>query len=186
MSQTGDITFALWQLVLRTFHIMQRARQRELNHFGITLRASAVLSTIMRLGDKATISNIANQLVLEEHSVSAQLTRMEKDGLIEKSKDKGKSKLIQVIITEKGYDFFTQGMERKATDSIMSVLTEEEKISLWTILAKLRKQSMIELGRDDQDLYPPSNIGELPELNKQEGMMENILLNRSTFNKAIS
>ena len=181
MAESTNFYFALWQLVARTTYIMGRARQRELNQFGMTSRNSAVLCTIMRLGNNATLSNIAQQLVLEVHSMSAQLKRMEKDGLIERISDHRKRNRMRIVVTDKGYELFIKGMERRTINSMMSVLTEEEQRNLWVIMAKLREQSMLELGKANQSLYPPSDPAELPPPSQQEGTKENLLLNKSTL-----
>ena len=178
MSESSDIRFPLWQLVSRTSHIMLRARQRELNEYGITRGYSSVLSTVLRLGEQATLSNISQQLVREVHSMSAQLTRMEKEGLINKVKDPKKKNLMRIVVTDKGYELYTKGMERTTINSIMSTLTQEEQHELWVIMAKIREKSMIELGKENQNLYPPSDPSELPPPLEQEGTKENVLLNK--------
>jgi len=178
MTESTDFSFALWQLVLRTSHVMRRARQRELNQFGITSRNSAVLSTIMRLREEATLSKIAQQLVLEVHSMSAQLTRMEKDGSIIKVKDRKRKNLMRIVVTNKGYESFIKGMEKITINSIMSKLTKEEQQNLWVIMAKIREQSMIDLGKENQNLYPPSDPAELPPPSEQEGTKENIIVDK--------
>jgi len=133
----------------------------------------------MRLGEEATLSNIAEQLTLEIHSISAQLTRMEKEGLIEKTKDRKKKNLMHVRITDKGYESFIHGMKREKLNSIMSALTDEEKHSLWMIIAKIREKSMAELGKESKNLYPPSDPADLPPPSQQEGTMQSVLLHKS-------
>lgn len=174
MVDLKEVNFALWQMVINTTHIMKRARQNELNNIGITVRTSAVLSTIIRLGNEATLSNIARQLVMEVHSISAQLSRMEKEGLIKKLKNPKKKNLISIKITDKGYELYQKGMERLSIHSVMSILNEEEQQNLWKITAKIRQQSMRELGRGDVILYPPSDQAKLPSLTRQGEAEESI------------
>ena len=56
MTESRDIKFELYKLLIRTFHIMRRARQHELYRYGITTRSSAVIDTALRLGEEATLS----------------------------------------------------------------------------------------------------------------------------------
>ena len=170
MTESNDFSYALWQLVIHTSYTMKRARQRELLQFGITFRNSAVLSTIIRLGDEATLSNIAQQLILEKNSMSAQLTRMEKEGIIKKVKDPKKKNLMSITLTNKGHELYVKGLERNAINSVMSTLTEDEKQALWAILAKLRDKSMIELGKESVNLYPPSEPVKLTLTAQREGV----------------
>ena len=160
MTESIDISSALWLLMIRTFHMMRRARQRELNQYGITTRNSAVLSTIIRLGKETTLIKIAQQLVLEDHSMSEQLSRMEKAGLIKKVKGQKRNSIL-IEVTRKGYELYDKGMQGKSVGNIMSVLTKEEQQSLWTLIAKIREQSIKELGKANDNLYPPSDPAEL-------------------------
>ena len=162
MTESRDISDELWKLLIRTFHIMRRARQRELNKIGITTRSSAVIDTALRLGEEATLSKIGQQLVLEEHSMSEQLSRMEKAGLIKKVRAKGKKNVILIEITEKGRELYKKAEERESVNHIMSVLTEEEKHNLWLTIAKIREQSVKALGKDSNNLFPPSDPADLP------------------------
>ena len=158
-----EIEFAddLWQILIRTFHVMRRARQKELNKYGITTRTSAVLGVVIRLGEKATLTNIARQLVLEDHSMSEQLARMEKTGLVTKVKGRSGTKQILVELTEKGREAYEQSMERKSIRKIMSVLSQEEKRAMYSMAARIREASLQELGKEVSDIYPPENFAEL-------------------------
>ena len=156
MDDTADFKGGLWLLLIRTFHVMRRARQKELNGYGITTRSAAVLSAVLRLGKEATLRQLARQLVLEEHSMSEQLLRMEKTGLIKRVKDPKKN-LIHVRITKKGRDLYDKSMERKSVENIMSVLTKEEQLNLWLTIAKIREQSLKELGKLNENMFPPSD-----------------------------
>jgi DNA-binding MarR family transcriptional regulator len=169
----------LYQLCLYTFSIMKRARQLECNKLGITSRNVAVLISIMRLGEEATLVNLSKNLVLEMQTVSAQLTRMEKDGLIIKEKDAKKRNLMHIRVTEKGYEYSLKGLKRESIKQVSSVLTNEEKYDLWLILSKLREQSMRALGKETKDLFPPSNPENLPSTMERERAIENSLLNKT-------
>jgi len=162
MTESRDIRLELYKLLIRTFHIMRRVRQHELNKYGITTRSSAVIDTALRLGEEATLSKVGQQLVLEEHSVSEQLSRMEKAGLIRKVRDPQLKNQIRIEVTEKGRELYEKSQDRKTVDYIMSVLTEEEQRNLWSTIAKIREQAVKALGKDNNNLYPPSDPSELP------------------------
>ena len=161
MTDALDFSSELWQLMIRTFHIMRRVRQKELNKFHITTRSSAVLRLIIRLGEGATLTKIAEQLVMEDHSMSEQLTRMEKAGLIKKVRSSKNKNQIRVEMTEKGYEAYNNTLLRNSVQNIMSVITPEEQRTLWSIVAKIREQSLKVLGKENPNLYPPSDPDEL-------------------------
>jgi DNA-binding MarR family transcriptional regulator len=145
---------ALWEVFQYVSILLTKLRQRELNQYDITLRTSGVLKTIIKFGEETTLLNIARELGLETHSIAAQIGRMEKEGLVEKTKDRKKRNLMHVRITDKGYEKLNNIREGKSIDSVMSVLTDEEQQQFWEILIKLRKHSIIELSELDNQFNP--------------------------------
>ncbi|MFC2020355.1 MarR family winged helix-turn-helix transcriptional regulator [Chloroflexota bacterium] len=156
-----DISYELWLLFTRTRHLVYKARQKELNQYDISARNASVLSVIVRLGGKATPGNLARELFLEPHSVSGLISRMTKQGLINKVKDLERKNLVRIEITEKGYEAYQKSTGRESISDIMSVLTQEEKLELWSLLAKIRGRAIEELEMKNTDVYPVSNPTEL-------------------------
>lgn len=105
---------------------------------------------------------IAKNLLLEPHSVSQQLSKMEKMGLVHKAKNLDKKNLVHIELTEAGRDMLRKSAERRrSTEKIMSVLTESERRQMWISLAKLRDQAIKELRVRKPILYLPSEPSEL-------------------------
>jgi DNA-binding MarR family transcriptional regulator len=161
MKRPVDSSFKLWELFNHSFRATAKVREKELGKFGITLSQSAVLRVALRLGNRATPTEISRQLFLETNSVSEQLRRMETDGLIKKVKDLNRKNLVRIEVTQKGYELYRKSRTRKYIDSVMSVLTEEERTALWAILVKLRGRAVKKLGISGMDLYPPSDYADL-------------------------
>jgi DNA-binding MarR family transcriptional regulator len=145
----------LWQIMARTDHIVAKARQKELRQYGITMNDAIVLFTVIRLKKLATPTNISRQLFWEPHTISAQLKTMEKKGLVCRVRNPERHNLFRVEVTEKGLEAYRQSARRKSTRKLMSVLSKEEQIQLWALLAKIRQKTMHELGLDDLDPFPP-------------------------------
>ena len=156
-----SINFTLWQLLHRSFGAVNKVRQKELDLYGITMRQSAVLGAVLRSGEQETPTELAKQLFLEINTISEQLKRMEADGLIRKVKDLNRKNLVRIEVTEKGRKLYRKTLNRKSIDYIMSVLTEEEKLELWSILVKLRGQAVKKLGIKNLALYPPVDPAKL-------------------------
>jgi len=156
-----NINYPLWRLLARTRQAIYRARQKELLPYGVSMRTSAVLFSIINSPEEITPKMISQQLTLEYHSVSEHLKRMEKGGLIHRIKDKEWKNLIRIEVTAKGYEAYSNSIFHESTDAIMSVLTYEEKIELWRILYRLRSKAMEYLGIEETDVYPPSSPEEL-------------------------
>ena len=156
-----DIETALWLLLMRTSRVIGRARERELLGGSVSAQGFAILLTILRQGVKATPAAISRETVLEPNTISQQLTRMEKDGLITRVKDLERRNQVRVQITEKGYYGFFKAAKRPITKKIMSVLSTEEKEFLWGVLARLRQKALAELHAKTTGVYPPANQADL-------------------------
>ncbi len=153
------LTFAdgLWLLLARTQHIVSKIRHKELRECGVTMNEAAVLLTILRLKRPATPAAISQEVHWEPHTVSELLKVMEKKGTIRKLRDLERKNLVRIEITEKGLDAYLKSAERKTVRKVMSVLTKEEQVQLWTLLAKLRDRGLEQLRLDVPDLFPPSD-----------------------------
>jgi DNA-binding MarR family transcriptional regulator len=151
---------ALWHLLRRTTRVIQKSRERELRKYNTTIDGAAVLLAIIRQGRMATAAGIARELLLEPHSVSEQLTRMEKNGLILRVRDLERKNLVRIAVTERGYLAYRNSAKRISIRSIMSELTTEELEQLWLLLARLRSRAMKRLNLDAGAVYPPADIAE--------------------------
>ena len=156
MSESTNINTGLVVLLHRCFRAVNKVRQKELSEFGITASQSSIIRTIYRLGNEATASKISEQLFLELNSVSEQLTRMEKEGLIKRKKGSGRRPVTRLEVAEKGHELHLKTMKQESAERIMSVLTEEEKKELWSFLIRIRDQAARELNMESEEYYPPA------------------------------
>lgn len=147
----------LWQIIARTDHIITKLRQKELRQFGINMNEAIVLFTVLRLRKLATPANISRQLFWEPHTVSEQLTGMEKKELVRKVRDLERRNLVRIAVTEKGLEAYRKSAIRKSTREVMSVLTRDEQVQLWKLMAKIRGKAISKLGLDISDPFPPDS-----------------------------
>ena len=148
---------ALWQLLRRTSRVIGKAVERELMKFEISTDTAAVLFTIVRQGKEATPASIARELLLEPNSISEQLSRMQKDGLVRKVKDQEKRNRVLVQLTEKGCLAYRESATFHSSRKAMAVLTPEERATLWDMLARLRDNALGQLNMPGAGSYPPSD-----------------------------
>ena len=151
----------LWMMIRRTTRLIGKARQHELIKCGISDDASAVLFTVWTLGRQAIPAMVSRYLFLERHSVSQLLTRMEKDGLVRRVKDLERKNYVRVELTKKGLDAFQRSNKQRSTRPIMTVLTDKEQETMWSVLARLRDKAIKRLGIKDPLLFPPSERQDL-------------------------
>jgi len=135
--------FALWGLICEVSHSILLARQKELSQYEIPVRQYELLRNIQALGPKATLPNVAKRVQRELHVVSRQAIRMENDGLIKRTKNKNKSTLLTLEVTDKGLELINIARHSKSINEIFSFLSDEERQQmesiLNTILAKVKK-----------------------------------------------
>jgi DNA-binding MarR family transcriptional regulator len=145
----------LWLLFTHTRYAIFRARELELQRYGITPEQVSLLFVVQALGKKATPAALSRQLLRQPHTVSALVERMEKRGLIKKLKDLDRKNLVRVVVTEKGRKAFEQSTKRGPIHRIMGELNPVEKKKfrkhLETIFAIARKETGL-----DRDRFPPS------------------------------
>ena len=137
--------FQLWVIIAQSKDAMLRARERDYARFGISNERRAILFTVYDCGGRCTPTKIARRLFREVHSVTEMLGRMEKDGLITRQKANGHNK-VEVRLTEKGLNIFKQSLNSETDKRILSVLDEDERKTLASLLRKVRNSALEELG----------------------------------------
>jgi DNA-binding MarR family transcriptional regulator len=141
----SDEFFYLWVLIAQTKDAILKARERDYARYGISNDRRAVLYIIQNHGGEAAPVDIARDLFRELHSVTEMLKRMEKAGLVTRSKGTGRSKVV-VRLTDEGRDVFNQSLHAGTDERIFSVLTKKERDRLAQSLWKLRSKVLQDLG----------------------------------------
>jgi DNA-binding MarR family transcriptional regulator len=62
---------------------------------------------------------------------------LEKDGLIKRTRDNPKSRLLKIELTDKGLKMTEIPRESKAIDSIFAVMNKEQRQQLYEIMNKM-------------------------------------------------
>lgn len=151
-----DKDFSLWVLLRQAGHTVYQATEKELSQYGISPEEAGVLSIVGALDNKATPTEISRWLLRKPHTVSGILSRMEKKGLIRKTKDLVRKNLVRVTLTEKGQQAHYQSTKIESIGKIMSCLSEEEHQKLISCLKTLRDRALKQLGIDQEPPFPPS------------------------------
>lgn len=103
-------------------------RREELHKQGISITRFAILYAIKSYGGSATISEIAKRLFHRRNTVKELIDRMNRDGLVSRTKgcDSSDRRLVTVTLTPKGEKMFNRGRRSKVIIRIMSVLTNSQ------------------------------------------------------------
>jgi DNA-binding MarR family transcriptional regulator len=118
------------------------SKEKELAQYGTSPMKVAVLFIVQKIGREATPAEISRWLVRRSHTVSGLLDRMEKDGLVTKSKNLPKRNLVRVTLTEKGKRVLRQSLKRDSEKKIFASLTQKDKAQLYTLLEKIRDKGL--------------------------------------------
>ena len=132
-----NLDLKVWILIGDLHHKMFWLRQKELNQYSITSRQLHILRVIEGLGSKATISTVAKAVNRKIDVISRQTMMLEKDGLITRTKEKPKSRLLTFKLTEKSLELLKIGKHSDAMREVLLVLTTEERQQLELILKRL-------------------------------------------------
>jgi MarR family transcriptional regulator, organic hydroperoxide resistance regulator len=145
----------LWLLLTHARYAIFRAREKELQRYGISPEQASLLFTVRAMENKATPAALARYLLRQPHTISALVDRMTQKGLVKKAKDLERRNLVRVAITEKGQKAYDNSVKRGSIRRIMSTLSPEEKKKFREYLEKLYGQARKEIGMDI-DKLPPS------------------------------
>jgi MarR family transcriptional regulator, organic hydroperoxide resistance regulator len=144
----GDEDQDMWLLLTHTRYAVFRAREKELQRYGISPEQASVLFVVQALGNKATPAAISRLIIRQPHTVSALVDRMTKRGLVRKIKDLDRKNLVRVALTEKGEKAYALSSKRGPIHRIMSILTEQERVQFKSVLEKLMAKARKEIGID--------------------------------------
>ena len=137
-SSTEDEKFELWRYIHETKNIMYKARQKELDKYGISTSIAAVLDCLKSNSPFTSPTQIAEWMIRTPSSVSGILDRMEKAGLLVKFKDPDRKNLVRVVMTKEGEKVYEKASKRKSINKMLSCLSKEERQQLMTCLKKMR------------------------------------------------
>ncbi len=118
------------------------SREKELAQYNISPMKVAVLQIVQKIGKAATPAEISRWLVRRSHTVSGLLDRMEKDGLISKSKSLPKKNLVRVTLTEKGKKALRQSQKRETEKKIFTSMSQKDRTQLYSLLEKIRNKGL--------------------------------------------
>lgn len=122
-------------LINEARHFLLQARKKDLSQYHVTPEQIQIILVIYTL-HKTTLAELAKLTNRTTNTLSNKMIKMEKDGLVKKTRETPKSTLLSFELTEKGYSVFDKGKD-KVTEEIMSVLSEEERQQLISILRNI-------------------------------------------------
>lgn len=140
-----DDYYRLWLLLSQTRSAIFKVRHKKVGQYLHPNQAAALVS-IWALNGQVTPASLARRLFLEPHSASELIIRMEKKGLVTKSRDKKRGTVVRISITKKGRELCRRVMGQELIHRVLSSLTDEQREQLNTCLTVLYSEALKELG----------------------------------------
>ena len=135
----------LWALLSQAGNALGRVADKELSQYDISMMQGAVLYYVKAAKEPVIPAHISRWLFREPHTVSQLLMRMEKQGLVKRTKDLARKNMVRITLTEKGEKAYKHQTEMRAVSKILSTLSPEECNKLGASLKKLRDEAVKEL-----------------------------------------
>jgi DNA-binding MarR family transcriptional regulator len=149
-----DPEINLYILLDQANSVVTNAVEFELKHLQITQPQARVLTMLSRENNPVTLEELANWTLKEFNSVSTLINRMEKKGLIKKTKKDGSLKTY-VTLTDKGSDLYHREVTERSIHLIFSKLSKDEQKQLGVALKKVRDNTRDLLGLDFRPPFMP-------------------------------
>ena len=141
----ADKDYTLLTSLLQVADILFKIRERELLPQNLSATAAAILFLVEAMGEDVTPAKITRMLMREPHSISGILMRMEKHGLIKRTKNMERKNYIRITLTGKGEKALRQAMKQTETAQVLSKLSAVQQKQLKTTLTALKEAGMKEL-----------------------------------------
>jgi DNA-binding MarR family transcriptional regulator len=141
----ADKDYTLVTQIMQVADIFVKVRERELLPQNLSATSAAILFLVEAMGKDVTPARISRMLLREPHSIAGILMRMEKQGLLKRTKNMERKNLIRITLTAKGENALKQAMKKEGTMHVLSRLSAEQQRQLKATLTALKEAGMKEL-----------------------------------------
>jgi DNA-binding MarR family transcriptional regulator len=151
--KVDEDTRNLFVLLEQTRSAAVAALEVELNHYNTDFTEGRILYILSKSKNGMTQADISKYVIKKQNSISVQLTKMEKKGLVKKTK-KPDDVRIYTILTPKGFRLWNK-INELSIFLIFSSLSVQEKEQLGLSLSKLRDKARNLLNLDFKPPFLP-------------------------------
>ncbi len=152
-----DPDFSLWRILDHTRFLIARSREVELARYGLTPEQSFVLDILNESDGCTTINKLVEITQRQHHSISTLIDRMNRQGLVRKTKGGGDKRKYEVEITEKGQELLNR-MTRDSVRTIFSCLSDSDKTVLRSCLTLLMAEAYRVLRQSREPSFRPDTM----------------------------
>lgn len=134
----NDLALGLWVKLARTFSVFSKKTFDQIRTYGLTTPQFGVLECLGHLGSM-TIGELSEKMLISSGNGTVIVDNLEKEGLVQRTRDTNDRRVIKVELTETGRDLFNNIFSSHAdyVGKLAGKLTTEEQESLSNLLKKL-------------------------------------------------
>jgi len=150
-----DTVLKAWIRLHQASEAVEKVLERGLGRQKTTTSQVSYLSLVDANATPLTPGQLAKYAFREQHSASAQLDRMCRVGLVEKTRLKGDRRLVWIILTSKGKECLEASKQTgvsQARELLASALSEQDVAQLDSLTKKIRDKALETLGQKAEDL----------------------------------
>lgn len=147
LQKRNDPNINLYILLHQTQTIISNAVDIELKHLRVTQAQVTVMTMLSREDRPVTLDELTSWCLKDFSSVFTLINRMEKNGLVKKSKKNDDPKTY-IALTKKGSLLYHQKVTERSIHLIFDKLSEEQKKQLDFLMKQLRDNARDLLGLD--------------------------------------
>jgi DNA-binding MarR family transcriptional regulator len=140
-----NIDHRLLLILRRAVDMTIKVRKIELDQYHISPIEAFALFCIHTIGDGATAAEVSRIIGRQHNTEMALLRRMEKKGLLTKTRDLERGTIWRISLTQKGELIRRQSMKLNSVHGVMASFSEDEKKELESFLKTICDNANMQL-----------------------------------------
>ena len=138
--QLSDQRLMTWLLCHQCYNLIFKCEDAVFAEVGLTTQQHMVLLAIKYVNDPVTVSEVAHWLDRNPNGISTLVDRMEKDGLVKRSRDLRDRRSVRLSMTNKGKEILEQATMSgwELVQEILSDLSDQDLRTLNSLLERMR------------------------------------------------
>lgn len=143
---TKDDDFKLWSIFNQASEAAIKVVDNELfRKLDLSYIQLGVMYVVKHSSKPLSATEISRILLREPHTTAALINRMEKNGVIKKTKDSRMKNIKRISLSRKGEELYDKAMEIGMPSSLLACLSSEEKETLLKCSEKIRSEALSQL-----------------------------------------
>lgn len=152
----------VWNLLQQTYLLAFRHLEQVTNKVGLSHSQAAALGVLSAADRALPLSHLARYLTQEAQSTTELADRLERRGLVRRTRDARDRRLVLLELTDEGREMFA-GIQPNIVDAgeqVFAGLSDRDRAKLADLLKPVRERAATILGIDEKRLRLMSDTGD--------------------------